>query len=202
LDFSSAHPNYQQSKMLPENVITNHLVPLAAAVLANAMYFSPWKTVRQVQTDGVLGQVNPLPYPIAVVAATSWVLYSLALLDYYLYAANIGGLLVNLYFTLLTFPKATIALQRRITIIFLLGFLIQFGAALVDWMVLKGNKNVMGITANVLLMFYYSGPLSTLKTVLRTRNSIYFDPRIAVTATLTSTFFCIYGFALDNLCMM
>jgi solute carrier family 50 protein (sugar transporter) len=179
-------------------LVTTVIVPFAGTLLANIMYFSPVKAVRQVQAQGLLGDLNPLPYPMAVVNCTSWLLYSLAVLDIYVFAANILGMLTSLYFTMVTFPMSSLHTQTKMSWILLIGLGALYTAAAVAWMCFNGNKYIMGVSANVALFIYYSGPLTTLSQVIKRRDSKYFDLTMAIASVVNTSFWMIYGFVIAD----
>jgi solute carrier family 50 protein (sugar transporter) len=57
---------------------------------------------------------------------------------------------------------------------------------------------IVGILVNVNLLFFYGAPLSTIFTVLKTRNSASIHIRTMTTNTLNGAFWSAYGFAVND----
>jgi solute carrier family 50 protein (sugar transporter) len=60
------------------------------------------------------------------------------------------------------------------------------------------KENIIGFTAIGNLLFFYGAPLSTIATVLKTRNSRSIHVRTMVTNTANGAFWCAYGFAVQD----
>jgi solute carrier family 50 protein (sugar transporter) len=178
--------------------LTTVVVPILGTILSNLMYFSPAKAVRIAQENGALGHLNPLPYPLAVVNCTVWMLYALASRDPYVFSASILGLVCSMHFTLVTYPLCCRETQQQTQRLLQFGLAGSFIVAAVAQMVLDGNKDCLGIAANIVLFFYYSGPLTTLAKVVRTRNSSYFDVNLGVAAAVNTSFWTVYGLAISD----
>jgi solute carrier family 50 protein (sugar transporter) len=185
--------------MSSSNALTEVIIPLTGTVISNVMYYAPMKAVQEVKFKNSLDELNPIPFPLAVINTLGWLLYSLAIKDFFVFFANIFGIALSLYFTLITFPKATREQQHTISTMLVGGVTGLFAAAMVDWLLLDGVKTVMGLATNAVLICYYSGPLGTLATVVRTKNSAYFNVASALASTINASFWTIYGFAISNL---
>jgi solute carrier family 50 protein (sugar transporter) len=57
---------------------------------------------------------------------------------------------------------------------------------------------IVGILVNVNLLFFYGAPLSTIFTVLKTRNSASIHIRTMITNTLNGAFWSAYGLAVND----
>mmetsp|Transcript_26968 Transcript_26968/g.55758 ORF Transcript_26968/g.55758 Transcript_26968/m.55758 type:complete len:304 (+) Transcript_26968:63-974(+) len=65
--------------------------------------------------------------------------------------------------------------------------------------VIKGDiKLVVGVAVNVNLIFFYAAPLSTIATVLRTKNSSSIHFWTMVMNTINAFFWCVYSFAIQD----
>lgn len=60
------------------------------------------------------------------------------------------------------------------------------------------RKYIVGILVNINLIFYFTAPLSTIRTVLQSRNSKTIHVRTMVTNTANAFFWCLYGLSLLN----
>jgi solute carrier family 50 (sugar transporter) len=64
-----------------------------------------------------------------------------------------------------------------------------------DWS-LESKQWIVGISANINLLFFYGAPLSTIATVLQTRNTASIHVLTMITNTANGCFWAAYGFAI------
>lgn len=63
------------------------------------MWFSSLFAFLNAKKTGSLGKINPYPYVFGLMNNIGWVVYSIVLHNPFIYAANIFGVILNLYFT-------------------------------------------------------------------------------------------------------
>jgi len=71
--------------------------PSAGCVLAFLMFCAPLRDLNQGLQKGTLSTLNPVPWAVAVGNGFGWLLYGFILKDFYVLAANLPGLFVNLF---------------------------------------------------------------------------------------------------------
>jgi solute carrier family 50 protein (sugar transporter) len=61
------------------------------------------------------------------------------------------------------------------------------------------RKRAWGFTANAILLVYYAAPLSTIITVVRTRNSASLHMPLSIMNTINGVLWLVYGLAVNDL---
>ena len=156
-------------------VIAERVCPALGFVLSNALYASPLPALQECVKKGSLGTLNPLPSAIMVIGTTAWVGYAMAVRNPWIAATNIPGALVAYYqlVTMLPLMKPGPQLKQFQTTVLtgaaatlLLWARLIFGGASA-----AARSQATGIFATIICIILFASPLSTIATVLRTRNS-------------------------------
>eukprot|EP00842_Homolaphlyctis_polyrhiza_P000204 jgi/Hompol1/1184/HPOL_005528-RA len=84
-------------------IIVKHVVPGGGALLALLVFLSPFMAVRQAFMTGQKSHLNETPYPWIVANCFGWIVYGSLTRDYYLYAANVPGFMLGLWYSLASF---------------------------------------------------------------------------------------------------
>ncbi len=116
----------------------------------------------------------------------------------YVVVPNVIGLVLGLFFTYTCMALAKAEVRATILRNFVGYVAVVLGAFVVDKLKLLSiaPNNLYGWCGNVLLMLYYTAPLATIKTVVKTRNADSIDPRLAIAGLLNGLFWFAYGVAI------
>ncbi|GIL91613.1 hypothetical protein Vretimale_9627 [Volvox reticuliferus] len=182
-------------------VFTESVVPCFGNILATAMLLSPFPAVLRMRQTGELGDVNPLPYPMTCINGAGWVAYGYAIANPYIFPANIIGYLAGLFFSMTAFLCATRKLQNMIATLLIAGsgYFIMLGLISCFGLSRESSQRMWGTSAVVILMCYYVVPLSTMVTIVRTRNAASIYPPLAATAIANGSMWTVYGFAVKDI---
>ena len=85
----------ESASMSAEMVIAK-VCPSLGVALSNALYFAPLPATLAAAKAGSLGDLNPLPSSLMVLATISWVCYGLSVSNPYIVASNVPGAIVAL----------------------------------------------------------------------------------------------------------
>ncbi|DBA83844.1 TPA: hypothetical protein ACH3X1_006359 [Trebouxia sp. C0004] len=165
------------------------------------MFLSPLKAVLDMRRTGRIGDLNPIPFPVVVANCVAWVGYSIVNKDPYVFMANDPGLLLGLFYTLSAYGYADAKTRNRLTaLIMLFGVALSGVALAVAVMPMSKNEKMLlwGITANVVLLIYYSAPLTTVKEVLVSRSSASLYWPLCLMNVLNGLLWVGYGRATNN----
>lgn len=177
------------------------VVPSIGVVVGTLMFLSPLKAVLDMRRSGRIGDLNPVPFPIVVANCVAWVGYSIVTKDPYVFLANDPGVLLGLFYTLSAYGYADAKTRNRLTALMMLFAVALSGVALsVAAMPMSKNEKTLlwGITANVVLLIYYSAPLTTVKEVLVSRSSASLYWPLCMMNVLNGLLWVGYGRATHN----
>ncbi len=155
--------------------IAERVCPAVGFVLSNALYYSPVPKLNECVGAGSLGSLNPLPSALVVVSATAWVGFALSVRNPWIAATNVPGAMVGFYQLVTMLPlmrghpdlgkvQATI-LAGAASALALWAALIFGGAGAAARALWLGNY------ASLICILLFASPLSTIATVVRTRDA-------------------------------
>mmetsp|Transcript_22961 Transcript_22961/g.71559 ORF Transcript_22961/g.71559 Transcript_22961/m.71559 type:complete len:195 (+) Transcript_22961:386-970(+) len=182
-------------------VLVEHVVPILGAMVGNAMFLSPMKTVLRMRAEGVIGEVNPLPYPVIFCNCCSWMVYAVMTTDYYLFMANLPGACFGMWFTLSAYGVAPTKLRFKLEVIMLLLIIVVSACGLVVGISVtdaKSARSIQGIVTVGILVVYYGAPLSTTAKVIVTRNAASLHLPMSVMNLVNGLLWTTYGFAMND----
>ena len=147
--------------------------PGLGAGVALVLFLSPLPTCLRVLRRGYLGDVNALPFAMMVANCAGWMFYGAFILDYFVYVANIPGLVGGFFYTLVCFRFSKPAAQNALIGIALAAALLFSLVGAADMAVADpaASKTIWGATAVAVLGVYYAAPLATLAKVVREKSS-------------------------------
>lgn len=184
--------------------VINLFIPTLSVIINNIMFLTPMLAVLDARKKGSLGDLNPLPFAMIVLTTIGWVYYSIMLQNYFLFFANCPGMIMGFFFSLSSIKlmaraPITEASERFLTIfetilvssVIMWAIVILF-TALVYTNTTTGTNLVGGLAAATAIM-YFGIPLSSLYTIIQTRNaSSLYIPTISANLTNCVLFF-FYG---------
>ena len=163
------------SAVMSPLAVAETVCPALGVVLSNALYASPVPALRACVAKGSLGALNPLPSAIMVIGTTAWAMYAMAVKNPWILASNIPGALVAYYqmVTMLPLMKPGKQLsQFQNVILGGAGVTLSLWAYLIfSGMSAAAVAQVVGMYATIICIILFASPLSTIATVLKTKNS-------------------------------
>lgn len=116
-----------------------------------------------------------------VIISLAWLLYSLFLRDYYILLPNIFGFGLGIFYTLSTFRYSSAESQSRTikTLIAFCNFIfVGTGVAFISLDYNMG-QTVLGSICLIVLIVFYSSPLTSIYNVVKTKNTASIDRPMA-----------------------
>ena len=189
------------------DVFLSIVAPVIGVTLANVMFFSGVPAMLRCKREGMLGDMNPSPFPVVLANCVGWMGYSLLIHDYFLFVGNAPASMVGMYFTLVGYGLSPLGSETRaqmerlvtglmgatLSVVFYIGMVAEDTEAS-----LEHKRTVMGLFCNFVLLVYYASPLTTMRQVLEQKNSksLFFPMALANTANGAAWF--VYGIALND----
>ncbi|CAM9901294.1 unnamed protein product [Phaeothamnion confervicola] len=186
------------------DIVTGYVVPAFGVLVANALFLAPLKSVVEVSRTKRLGTINPWPWAMILGNCFSWMVFSAVVLDYFVFWANFPGFLLGTFYTATALAAVDLTEVQlnllRTTLVLCLG--LDHLGLMLAFITFDGDdtaqSNVAGWICIIQLVTFYAAPLSTLRTVLKTRDSSYFDLRLAVVCCINGATWVAYGFYEDD----
>ncbi|KAL2918682.1 hypothetical protein HK105_201516 [Polyrhizophydium stewartii] len=182
-------------------LLLHHVVPGIGVLTALWIFVAPLASVRGIQDSQSIGAVNPLPFPMIVANCLCWLVYGLLVQDPYVFGPNIAGYQLGLYYTLTAYNHADAAFRSRVLTILVASSLLVFSGGFISFIVLHGQgdaRTIMGSICVVILAVFYSAPLSTVRQVIKRRDSSPIDLTLAIASIANSSLWTVYGFAVSD----
>lgn len=175
--------------------------PGLGAGIALVLFLSPLPTCLRVAKRGYLGDVNALPFVMMLANCAAWMFYGALITDFFVYAANIPGVLGGLFYTLTCFRFSKAAAQNAMTAIALGASALFCVVGAADMAVLSpsASKTLWGSTAVAVLGVYYAAPLATLAKVVRERSSSSLHWPLCLMNAVNGSLWFAYGLALRDM---
>jgi solute carrier family 50 protein (sugar transporter) len=165
--------------------------PTIGVIICIFMFGSPMKEILNARSSKDLGTLNPVPFAVIIFNCIGWMTYGIMIRDYFVFWSNLPGLCFGTFFSLsslqLLARRDTPKDQQNIFIIEILIVSSIFFWSFMAMITCIGMDNitngaaVIGSLACIASILYYSAPLSTAVTVIRTRDaSSLFAPMISI----------------------
>lgn len=170
------------------------VAPTLGALFANAMFLSTLSAVLAARDAADMGSLNPIPLVAIAGNCMAWLGYSFATRDAFVFAANLPGLLLGLFYSL---TAARLSASYRSVELLLLAYAAIIGVSGFSASMLGGARAraLTGAVANTLLLAFYSAPLTALAKVLATRSSESLHAPLSLTSCLNGALWTVYGLA-------
>ncbi|RYH11074.1 hypothetical protein EON65_38935 [archaeon] len=185
-------------------VITGIVCPLLGMLISNGQWLAPLAVMQKARETHRLDNINPYPFPMIVMNATGWVIYSCYTKDHFLFWAVLPGVLLGLYYTIIVLTiltKSSAAEQHSPTYLaverlLLFSFFFWSLLAIISTTAFPTDKEsqfFIGIGTVIITILYYSAPLSSVLIVIRNKDSAtMYLPLILVNMT-NATLWTTYG---------
>ena len=140
------------------------------------------------------------------VNSVAWLLYGCFVQKYYVSFPNLIGLEFMLYYLFLTYHLHSDAQRKMLRNIILAGFGFVILVAMVAFVSFsepgesfQKGQNALGLTAVIVLVIFYSSPLSNLVHVVRSRDASSIGLGLAIASGINGFLWASYGFAVNDL---
>jgi solute carrier family 50 protein (sugar transporter) len=179
------------------------LAPKVGIFTSSALYFAPATAVLAAIRSNDLGDLNPLPLAIMSIVSVAWLAYGVSVKDPYVAFSNIAGCIGSIGYVLAILPllqndKPTLRMTQGL-------LLACYASTLCLWtfLGLSGASvakigSVLGMFAAVLFIILSGSPLSTIKTVIATKNSVSILGSFTVAQVLDTSLWTAYGLAIKD----
>eukprot|EP00339_Tiarina_fusa_P006294 CAMPEP_0117068956 /NCGR_PEP_ID=MMETSP0472-20121206/48332_1 /TAXON_ID=693140 ORGANISM="Tiarina fusus, Strain LIS" /NCGR_SAMPLE_ID=MMETSP0472 /ASSEMBLY_ACC=CAM_ASM_000603 /LENGTH=270 /DNA_ID=CAMNT_0004791235 /DNA_START=50 /DNA_END=863 /DNA_ORIENTATION=- len=204
------------------DILFGYICPSLGCLMSSAMYAAPVNELRCALKAGKLGALNSTPWAVMTGNAVGWCAYSYYAWDPFILASNIPGLVVSIWLNMGAAKLQYLQVRRehdestqrqtqtgqpiqnesgifvsQETI--LLRILIVWLSLLVciGWLgVADGyEKVVVGVLANINVIFFYGAPLQTMQTVITEKSSESIHVPTMIMNLLNTSFWILYGVA-------
>ncbi|TPX34026.1 hypothetical protein SmJEL517_g03172 [Synchytrium microbalum] len=182
------------------SVFLEKVFPILGAILLTVTEFAPLPAVIKLDRTGIL-EMNPLPYSTGLPSCLAWSTYALLIRDYYVFAPNLTGTPLCLYYTLVAYGHASKEQKKWM-------LLTCVGSTTFIWLVTyicfiplhdtETGKTIQGVLAMLFFMLWVSSPLSNVVNVIKERNASSIDVFLAVSLLVSSLFWTVYGIAIRD----
>ena len=147
------------------------------------------RLLRRTEVAGSLGDLNPLPSSLMVLATISWVCYGLSVSNPYIVASNVPGAIVALLSFVSFMPLMKGNSQLKAVQYTLVG---GASAALLLWTKLILGGATSAARSSAVGMF--ASPLSTMKTVIAEKNAASILAPLTLCQVTNCLMWTVYGF--------
>lgn len=180
------------------------VAPQVGVITSTALYLAPALSVWKAIQDNDVGDLNPLPVSIMSIVSISWLAYGLSARDKYVAISNIGGAIVSVAYVVGMLPLLSNnkkALRQTQTVV-----MAGVTAVLSLWTYLGVSRTpigrmstTLGMFASALFLILSASPLSTIRTVIATKNSISILGSLTAAQVTNTLLWSIYGLAVSDL---
>ncbi|TPX34029.1 hypothetical protein SmJEL517_g03171 [Synchytrium microbalum] len=175
--------------------------PIIGTILLTAVEFAPLPVVIEVEKTKKL-RFNPLPYATNLANCLAWSLYGLLIKDYFVYAPNLTGTFLCLYYVMATYGFATDNQQLWMKIFAVGGTALLWLVSYICFIPLKdisAGSTTLGLLATLYFCAFVASPLSNILHVIRTRDSSSIHFGLSATIVVSSICWVCYGAAIQDM---
>lgn len=145
--------------------------------------------------------LNPLPMPALLANCIGWIAYSFVTINYYIFWCNELGMLLGWFFTISCYGVASTKTKDRQLAIMLFFSIVLSSVTAAGAFSKMSNSDLRllwGYTANGILIVYYTAPLSTVVTVIRSKNASSIHWPMAIMNCVNGSLWLGYGLAIGD----
>lgn len=181
-------------------IAMEHVIPSVGIALVLYMCTRPFEAVRQAQTRGSLGDLNPLPFVATFVQGVSWMIYGAMLSLLYIVVPGSIGVGCSYYcLARVMHLEKTPAIEERIRwythfCVVILVAVAALSCVVPAWLLL----DIIGWLASLLSVMMYGSPLSEMLHVVRSGSSSRIHGSLAFGQTVCSGTYIVYGIVITN----
>jgi solute carrier family 50 protein (sugar transporter) len=187
-------------EMIPNPIITS-VIPRLGVITSTLLYFSPMAAVRAASNDGSLGDLNPIPLALMAVASMCWLVYGLSIRNPFVALSNLPGCVAAIWYSTTVLPllKGRQLKTMQNTIVALSAVVVSLWSYLsLSNTPIAQVQSMLGLFASGLFIVLSGSPLSTIKTVLSTRNAGSILSSLTIAQVTNTALWSAYGFAIGD----
>jgi solute carrier family 50 protein (sugar transporter) len=189
-----------KSSLLTSELVTT-LVPRIGVLTSTLLYFSPFTTVRYAVSKNTVGELNPIPLAIMAVSSLCWLAYGFSIRDPYVTLSNVPGCIGSIWYVLAILP-----LLKDQKLKMTQSLVVGLSAITINlWTFLSLTKkpiaeisSALGLYASLLFIILSGSPLSTIKTVVQTKNSSSILTQLTFAQVTNTALWSAYGLAIRD----
>jgi len=157
--------------------------------------------VRAASKDESLGDLNPIPLAIMAISSVCWLVYGLSIQDPYVTLSNVPGCIASIWYITAVLPlvKGDQLKNTQNIVVALSAITINLWTylSLTHKSIVK-VRSALGLFASALFIVLSASPLSTIKTVLSTRNSGSILTPLTFAQVTNTALWSAYGLAIKD----
>jgi len=187
--------------MMSTNTLITSIIPRLGIITSTLLYFSPMSAVRAASKANMLGELNPVPLALMSVASLCWLVYGLSIRNPFVTLSNLPGYIASLWYVVSVLPlleKSQLETMQY-TVVCLSALTVSLWTYLsLSSKPLVKVQSTLGIYASGLFVILSGSPLSTIKTVLSTRNAGSILLSLTIAQVTNTALWSVYGLAIKD----
>lgn len=187
-------------EMMTNPFITS-LIPRLGVITSTLLYFSPMAAVRAASKDGSLGDLNPIPLALMAVASMCWLVYGLSIRNPFVTLSNLPGCVAAIWYVTAVLPllKGSQLETMQNTVVVLSAITVSLWTYLsLSIKPIAQVQSTLGLFASGLFIILSGSPLSTIKTVMSTRNAGSILSSLTIAQVTNTALWSVYGLAIKD----
>ena len=189
------------SLQMMSNPLIASLIPRLGVITSTLLYFSPMSAVRVASRDGSLGDLNPIPLALMAVASMCWLVYGLSIRNPFVTLSNLPGAVAAIWYVTAVLPllkgNQLETMQNTVVALSAITICLWTYLSLSDKPIAQ-VQSMLGLFASGLFIVLSGSPLSTIKTVLSTRNSGSILSSLTIAQVTNTALWSAYGLAIKD----
>jgi solute carrier family 50 protein (sugar transporter) len=186
---------------MTSNPLIASLIPRLGVITSTLLYFSPMSAVRAASRDGSLGDLNPIPLALMAVASMCWLVYGLSIRNPFVTLSNLPGAVAAIWYVTAVLPllkgSQLETMQNTVVALSAITICLWTYLSLSDKPIAQ-VQSMLGLFASGLFIVLSGSPLSTIKTVLSTRNSGSILSSLTIAQVTNTAIWSAYGLAIKD----
>lgn len=158
---------------------------------------SPLPAVLAREREGSLGDLNPIPTALVVLSTISWMGYALSVQNPYILASNLPGCVAAALALVTLLPlmrgHPSLATFKKTIVGGTLCNLCLWSYLIFSGMSPEARSQALGRYATALCIVLFASPLSTIQTVLKTRDSSSILATMTIAQCANCALWSVYG---------
>lgn len=179
------------------------LAPKVGVLTSTFLYFAPAGAVIKAIKDDDIGSLNTLPLALMSIVSVSWLAYGVASRDVYVALSNIAGAIGSAAYVLGVLPLLA---QRKRQLRTTQGVVLAGAASVLSLWTYLGVSHapqaristMLGLFASGLFIALSGSPLSSIKTVIATRDSSSILGTLTAAQVVNTILWTAYGLAISD----
>jgi len=157
--------------------------------------------VRAASRDGSLGDLNPIPLALMAVASMCWLVYGLSIRNPFVTLSNLPGAVAAIWYVTAVLPllkgSQLETMQNTVVALSAITICLWTYLSLSDKPIAQ-VQSMLGLFASGLFIVLSGSPLSTIKTVLSTRNSGSILSSLTIAQVTNTAIWSAYGLTIKD----